>query len=1817
MNTFFNKKIQGIKDITSNTPIEKDEIDINLRYIKTNFNTNINLILFEIIFLILPLKIISENYIEIKVNEIGYNQILSDKYTGRIPYAYVNNTHQSLSNKKINIESINDTIKLKWDYYLTDFSYMFANLTSITSVHINNMFGKDSILSYMFYNCINLNKFTYDTYSDIDHSIIKMDGMFYNCISLTSFDFNNLYFDYYYYREIKTSYTGTDSEIHYSTHYEKNYNYINISYMFYNCQNLKSVDYKPDKEYHIYYMKGMFFNCTTIKSINLVSFKNLDSDYYVDLSNVFYNCRNLESITFSTSFGISDMKNIFYNCTSLKNIDLRNFKSSSYYMNMSNLFYNCYNLTEIFGDFNKFYISDTNEMFYNCISLKSLYFNPYKIKNGINMAKMFYNCNNIEKIIFKDDYIYYFQPNDINSIFFNCKSLKSIDLTLFKTGVNSFINTSNMFYNCSNLESITFSSLPNSFGVNNMDNIFYNCHSLKYIDIRSWKIPNNICNNMSNFFANFTKLETIIGTFSNFNICDTNKMFYNCTSLTSLSFSPYNTIIGINMSKMFYNCNNLQSIFFYNSNSSKFYPSDMNSIFYNCKNLKSINLLNFDSSIAYNISYMFYNCQNMINLNINFENTRIKNMKAVFQNCKSFVDLDLSNFYTSNVEIMIDMFKGCSNLKYLNIKNFDTSKVTDMESMFDGCSNLISLDLNNFNTKNVQYMNKMFYNCSSLEILNFRNINADSLSTMYKMFYNCKKLNYLNIFSLIETSISIYEMFEGINNNIILCIKQKENIPDIFDLMVNKIDNITLDCSDKCYKDGIKRMYDKEENKCYIIYEYENNYYKKCPSRTRVKNISYVCQNFTCDYYYNYNQDNCYNSSIIPEGYYINDTLLKTIDKCYEGCKTCLGNATYCISCNNNSPYLYLGQCYNSCKYDFFIDNDKNLRCKCFEKKCFNCSKESLNLGLCLSCNEGYYPKIDDEIYNNNFINCYKDPEGYYFNYTHNKYMKCYYSCSYCYGYGNKFKHLCSICNSENNISILMDNYLNCYPNCEYNYYINEDNNYTCFNSSDCPPYANLLIANSKQCVKSCNNTKYIYQLNNICYSKCPKDTKTIYNISGYFCILSCPFERPFEKVKEQICVSNCTIMERYYKLCITNYNDKNRINEIQDIILSDIKDDIIDTFDYNFIINDTIVLFEENNIYYQILNTYSTYTNSKITKINLGQCESLLKKYYDINDKDPLYILKIDAFIEGKIGPKVEYEIYYPFNKKNLNQLDLSICEGTKISIGFKLNLSDVENLELYDKNSPYYNDICFSFTNSNGTDITLKDRRQEFSDNNRSLCEEDCNFIGYDTINNDIECSCNTKLNLPFISQISIDKNKLYKFMDIKQIINFNVMKCPILLFNNLSKNINIGFYLFFPIFIIYFLCINRFYKKDYKIIDNIIEEIVFAKKNRLYLLKNRKTEKRKKKELKIKTIIKIYPIKVKTNITKNIKEKKEEKISYNLNVNKIKAKRRTINLGVNIIKYENYKAHTDIINKVEDYKKTEIKNTINSPPIKKPIIIKNDINIERNSILNRIAHKNTYKNNILEKKKSDINTKKGKILDEKEKNKIEQALKYIDDELNNLKYKNAIKYDNRNFLQYYFSLLKEKHIIIKIINKNDYNSFYIKILLLFFNFTSLYVINALFFNDSTMHQIYEDQGDFNFIYQLPQTIYSSIIGIVLNTIMTTLSLSHGNILKIKHEKNIKKIKIKAIKEKNVLYNKFIVFFIINFIFNIIFWYYLGCFCAVYINTQYHLIKDTLISFFISNMTPFGINLIPAIFRIYALSGKSKRKKLLYKFSQILQKF
>ena len=90
------------------------------------------------------------------------------------------------------------------------------------------------------------------------------------------------------------------------------------------------------------------------------------------------------------------------------------------------------------------------------------------------------------------------------------------------------------------------------------------------------------------------------------------------------------------------------------------------------------------------------------------------------------------------------------------------------------------------------------------------------------------------------------------------------------------------------------------------------------------------------------------------------------------------------------------------------------------------------------------------------------------------------------------------------------------------------------------------------------------------------------------------------------------------------------------------------------------------------------------------------------------------------------------------------------------------------------------------------------------------------------------------------------------------------------------------------------------------------------------------------------------------------------------------------------------------------------------------------------------------------------------------IKELLEKKDFEINSLSYIEALKLDKRNFFQYYFSLLKYSHPLISssFCTYDDYNSKIIKIFLFFFFFSSDLTINALFFNDDTMHKIYKDR-------------------------------------------------------------------------------------------------------------------------------------------------
>ena len=528
---------------------------------------------------------------------------------------------------------------------------------------------------------------------------------------------------------------------------------------------------------------------------------------------------------------------------------------------------------------------------------------------------------------------------------------------------------------------------------------------------------------------------------------------------------------------------------------------------------------------------------------------------------------------------------------------------------------------------------------------------------------------------------------------------------------------------------------------------------------------------------------------------------------------------------------------------------------------------------------------------------------------------------------------------------------------------------------------------------------------------------------------------------------------------------------------------------------------------------------NNNITNIDLGECEILLKNQYNISMNDSLYILKIDILVDNI--QKLEYEVYYNFSSNYLTKLNLTICNGTKINIFIPKDISANE-IDKYNKDSGFYNDICYTLTTDKGTDISLNDRRIEYQKNNLHICEDGCEFTGYDEISKKVICSCFTKLNLPLLSEIKVDKEKLItNFKDIRNIGNFKMLLCIKLFFNKNNIFKNLSNYMLLILFILSITSIFILVYYDYKRINKFID---------------------------------------------SNNDKISNKVLYNNFI--------TTNMENN--KPKNNNKNPDIIKK-------QIKITTKKLIRQKFIFPKRNIN----NFINKY--------NSIEKES----------LKEQEFKLIERN----DYELNELQYEDALKKDKRTFFQIYLSLIKTKHLLFfSFFQYKDYNSLIIKIYIFFFTFGMNLTVSAMFYTDSTMHKIYIDDGAFDFTYQLPQMIYSLIISTTFAVLLKYLGLYEQDIVEVrKGNKN----KEKVLSEIKI---KLIIFFIISYIILFFSWIYLGCFCAVYKNTQIHLLYDVLSSFSFSFITPFFVLLLSCIFRIIALKDKNGKRSNFFKLSKIL---
>ena len=210
----------------------------------------------------------------------------------------------------------------------------------------------------------------------------------------------------------------------------------------------------------------------------------------------------------------------------------------------------------------------------------------------------------------------------------------------------------------------------------------------------------------------------------------------------------------------------------------------------------------------------------------------------------------------------------------------------------------------------------------------------------------------------------------------------------------------------------------------------------------------------------------------------------------------------------------------------------------------------------------------------------------------------------------------------------------------------------------------------------------------------------------------------------------------------------------------------------------------------------------SNLTFIDLGECGKKIKKYYNLDSDEQLYILSIENTNTSSysLTNQIEYQIFL----KNGTQLtDLSACNDEYIIVDSPIsnldliNLDEAENFysqgyDIFNLSSEFYSDICKG-ANINENDITLKDRKEEIYPSNISFCSNGCKLDKIKIEKKRISCSCNASLNG---ESVNLNDNKLNATNDFSTYLldslNYKIIKCYKIIFESNIKDLvkNIDF-------------------------------------------------------------------------------------------------------------------------------------------------------------------------------------------------------------------------------------------------------------------------------------------------------------------------------------------------------------------------------------------------------------------------------------------
>ena len=301
---------------------------------------------------------------------------------------------------------------------VSDMSYMFVGCSALTTIFVSDKFVTEQVTDGrdMFHMCINL-------IGAIEYDGSKSDHTYAN--------YENGYFSpeggFHVYAEFNEG-TGTLT-------FRRGLSKPAGAYDLNVGNNLPGWDGQREKINKVVFDASFanakptscyawFSQCSNLTEIKGI--ENLNTQNVTGMSWMFYGCYALTSLDVSKfdTQNVEDMSDMFSSCTVLKSLNVSNFNTQNV-KNMTDMFNNCPGLTSLdVSNFNTQKVEKMNFMFSSCEGLNSLDLSKFDTQNVTNMSYMFGSCSAITTIYVSDKFVTIKVSLEADDMFKGCTSLK-------------------------------------------------------------------------------------------------------------------------------------------------------------------------------------------------------------------------------------------------------------------------------------------------------------------------------------------------------------------------------------------------------------------------------------------------------------------------------------------------------------------------------------------------------------------------------------------------------------------------------------------------------------------------------------------------------------------------------------------------------------------------------------------------------------------------------------------------------------------------------------------------------------------------------------------------------------------------------------------------------------------------------------------------------------------------------------------------------------------------------------------------------------------------------------------------------------------------------------------------------------------------------------------------------------------------------------------------------------------------------------------------------------------------------------------------